>query len=325
VTKTFSILVPVYNRQGLVGRTIDSVLAQTFSDYELIIIDDGSTDGTRAVLESYGTQIRTLYQTNQGPEVARNQGALLAEGKYLAFLDSDDILLPWGLATYNRIIQEFDFPALIAAAMVYFQDGQTKPLDASQDPLKVIKYSDFLAKDVAIGASCSMIVIKKSAFERAGGLRNSTPTTFHMDTFDMLLRFGTCEPCIVVKKPVTVGYCSHTTNTNRDVERMVKGALSVIRAERRGQYPGGSRRRFSRHAYIGGMAWSWFKYALRSHHYELALKLLICSAPMVMAGGLKKLWFCLHRTTPPHCLSDWQRSEENGARIRPAEVVHGDR
>jgi len=80
----------------------------------------------------------------------------------------------------------------------------------------VIKYSDFLAKDVTISVSCSNIVIKKDIFEREGGLlRSSTPETFHMDTFDMLLRFGVLGPCVIVKKPVTVGYRSHVGNVKK--------------------------------------------------------------------------------------------------------------
>src|SRR5277367_6182950 len=87
----FSVLVPAYNMEKLIGATIDSVLSQSFADYELIVIDDGSTDKTRDVLEGYGTRIKVIYQANQGPEAARSQGSAVARGEYLVLLDHDDL------------------------------------------------------------------------------------------------------------------------------------------------------------------------------------------------------------------------------------------
>ena len=295
----FSILVPTYNREQLVRKTIGSVFSQTFSDFELIVIDDGSTDRTHAVLESFRERLKVLRQANQGPEVARSFGASAATGEYLVFLDSDDLLLPCALATYDRIIREFSSPALIIGSIYYFRDGQDVIEDVDRkDVIEVLTYRDYLAKDLSVGVSCSNIVIQRSAFRRAGGLRNSTPVTYHMDTYDMLLRFGICGPCVVVKVPATVAYRMHASNTVLDVERMVKGALSLIHAERQGQYPGGGRRRIDRYSCIGGMAWCWSKYALKAGRPKLALELLAHSSPMVMAGAFKKLWILSHGATP---------------------------
>jgi glycosyltransferase involved in cell wall biosynthesis len=97
----FSVLMPAYNREKYVGQAIDSVLSQGFKDFELFVIDDGSTDKTLQVLESYGARIKLLRQNNQGPEVARNKAAALAQGEHLVLLDSDDLLLPGALATYD--------------------------------------------------------------------------------------------------------------------------------------------------------------------------------------------------------------------------------
>lgn len=89
-----SIVVPTYNRARYVTEAVDSVLSQTFLDYELIIIDDGSTDDTKDVLLRYGDRIRYIYQPNSGVGAARNAGIRCAVGEWLAFLDSDDIWLP---------------------------------------------------------------------------------------------------------------------------------------------------------------------------------------------------------------------------------------
>jgi glycosyltransferase involved in cell wall biosynthesis len=89
-----SVVIPTYNRAGLVGKTLQSVLKQTFTDYEVIVVDDGSSDNTRQVIESFrDPRVRYLHQANQGVCVARNNGVKHCHGSYVAFLDSDDLLL----------------------------------------------------------------------------------------------------------------------------------------------------------------------------------------------------------------------------------------
>jgi glycosyltransferase involved in cell wall biosynthesis len=87
-----TVIIPTYNRARLLGRAIDSVLAQIFTDFELIIVDDGSVDNTRQLVLGYADQrIRYLrHERNQGANAARNTGVRAATGKYVAFLDSDD-------------------------------------------------------------------------------------------------------------------------------------------------------------------------------------------------------------------------------------------
>jgi len=93
-----SVIIPTYNRAKLVTKAIDSVLAQTYTDYEIIVIDDGSTDNTKEVLEPYMHKIKYIYQDNAGVYVARNLGIRQAKGQWIAFLDSDDQWLPEKLA-----------------------------------------------------------------------------------------------------------------------------------------------------------------------------------------------------------------------------------
>jgi len=100
VCPRISVVIPVYNRERYIGAAIASVLAQTFGDFELLVIDDGSTDGTGDVVRSFHDQrIRLLrHGANQGIARARNAGVDAARGDYLAFLDSDDVALPERLA-----------------------------------------------------------------------------------------------------------------------------------------------------------------------------------------------------------------------------------
>ena len=93
-----SVIIPTYNRATMVCEAIDSVFAQTYPDFEIVVVDDGSTDGTEQVLRKrYGDRIRYFYQENQGRAVARNRGIRMSTGEYLVFLDSDDWLLPRAL------------------------------------------------------------------------------------------------------------------------------------------------------------------------------------------------------------------------------------
>jgi glycosyltransferase involved in cell wall biosynthesis len=101
----FSVIVPVYNRAHVVGEAIESVLAQTERDFEIIVVDDGSRDGPRRVVENFNDpRIRFHAQDNRGGGAARNAGIDLARGRYVAFLDSDDRYLPEHLETMRRLL-----------------------------------------------------------------------------------------------------------------------------------------------------------------------------------------------------------------------------
>src|SRR5215813_3489651 len=89
-----SVIIPTYNRADLIGETIESVLKQTFDDFEIIIVDDGSTDATGEVVRKFDGPIKYLYQDNRGRSCARNRGFEASSGDYVCFLDSDDVLKP---------------------------------------------------------------------------------------------------------------------------------------------------------------------------------------------------------------------------------------
>src|ERR1051325_1747163 len=119
---TFSVIIPTYNRSSYLKVTLESVWRQTLTDYEIIIVDDGSTDDTSAYLSQIGERVTVIRQLNRGPGIARNRGAESARGEYLAFLDSDDLWFPWTLETVAQLITSHDRPALIAARLVLFKD-----------------------------------------------------------------------------------------------------------------------------------------------------------------------------------------------------------
>lgn len=99
-----SIIIPAYNAEKYLAEAVESCLRQTHSDLEIIVVDDGSTDQTAAIVQSY-SQVRYFHQPNAGPSAARNRGIQAASGAFLQFLDADDVLLPEKIA---RCLAEFD-------------------------------------------------------------------------------------------------------------------------------------------------------------------------------------------------------------------------
>ena len=286
----FSVLISAYNKAESIRRAIDSVLAQTFTNYEVIVVDDGSTDQTLQVLESYGTRIKVIRQLRRGPEAARNDAAALACGEYLAMLDSDDLLFPCALATYDRIVRTFDSPALILGAIKTFRDGQPIPSDPQgSSQIEVLSFPDYMSKDLAIFHANSQFVIRKSLFIEMGGYGHNGVAAFPRDDFDFLLKAGAFGPCVIVQQPFTVGYRENDRSSSAYVSWAVDGILGLVRFEKQGLYAGGSKRRWDRYAVLGGLAAnSAVRHCWRQGHRKVAIRLFLGTAPMIFVALWKK-------------------------------------
>lgn len=118
-----SIVIPTYNAESFIKETIESVLKQTHTEWELIIIDDGSTDSTADIIQEYvekDSRIKYYYQTNAGVSTARNKGINLSKGKYIAFLDADDIWLPNNLKEKVKILESDSDVYWVFSNIIYF-------------------------------------------------------------------------------------------------------------------------------------------------------------------------------------------------------------
>ncbi len=128
----FSIILPVFNRGHLISTAIESVLNQKIEDWELIVIDDGSTDNTSAVVQRFqqkDTRVKYLFQENAERSAARNNGIAQACGKYICFIDSDDYYLPDYLLVFKNFIQKNKAPrALLFCNLSFEYNGQIEPL-----------------------------------------------------------------------------------------------------------------------------------------------------------------------------------------------------
>lgn len=165
----FSIIIPTYNRAHMLTKTIESVINQTFSDWELIIVDDGSTDHTKELVASFiekDARIKYIYQENAERSAARNNGIENASGEYICFLDSDDTYLPNNLKDWYDFLKKKSFPNCFAYCDMLIDDGEntTKSI---LELSKINKY-DFIFTNpiVPLRVCISRIFFEKHSFEK---------------------------------------------------------------------------------------------------------------------------------------------------------------
>ncbi len=149
----FSVIIPTYNSASKITRAVKSVLAQTFKEYEIWVIDDGSTDETRSVLEPFGTQVHYHYQANQGVAGARNQGARYASGAYLAFLDADDWWYPEKLERVAQAISAAPEVGLFYSQVDFFNEAGTKLWTYHSEDRGSRNYHTLLLRDFVLTSS----------------------------------------------------------------------------------------------------------------------------------------------------------------------------
>jgi len=288
----FSVIIPVYNREQRMHRqAIDSVLAQTFADYELIVVDDGSTDDTAAMLASYGSRIRVMRQENQGAEIARHDAVRQSKGEYVVFLDSDDLLCRSALSIYDRVIHDCGSPPLLIGSWMSFSDGQaiSERVNADEVPdVQVSVYPDFLSRDLCMGLSNSLIVMRRSLLQEIGP-REAAPSRLLLDDFHLCLRAGTSSPCVVIRKPVTVAYRLHGRNRHLEGAANVRAILSLVKSEREGLYPGELKRRRDRYRWIGSIGLYWIRRWMRGGRVDLVFPLVARAFPMLVTATLHRI------------------------------------
>ena len=168
----FSIVIPAYNRASVISRTIDSCFSQTFNDFEIIIVDDGSTDNQKIICDQYNSdKINYIYQNNTGSNPARNAGIKHSKGKYISFLDSDDAWKPEYLEEVKRKFESDDEIGFVWVKNIkIFLPNGRKQIKKSRN-LEGYIYKDVLKKGFLINSSC--ITAKRSLLDSIGGWDNN--------------------------------------------------------------------------------------------------------------------------------------------------------
>jgi glycosyltransferase involved in cell wall biosynthesis len=163
-----SVVIAVYNGAPTVGRALASVFAQTYADYEVIVVNDGSTDDTAAVLARIGDRIRVITQGNRGLSAARNAGVRASTGEYVAFLDDDDEWMPEKLARCVPILDaDRDCALVYTLALKVDPHGSPMGTDARPDGAESPTMNEMLAHPWNVVPS--QFVVRRDVFERAGG------------------------------------------------------------------------------------------------------------------------------------------------------------
>lgn len=213
-----SVVIPTYNSVRYVTVAIESVLAQTFKDFEILVIDDGSTDNTREVLEKYASPIRYLYKPNGGVSSARNYGIENARGKYIAFLDADDLWLPEKLERQVALLEADEEIGLCYAA--------TEKVDENLQPKSHIEakafddYCEALLLNLNIVAgSCSSAIVRRDIAQQTNGFDAQFSTCADWEYWlrlSLLTKFAPVAEYLVKYRDVTGSMSSNPYVSKRD-------------------------------------------------------------------------------------------------------------
>jgi len=199
----FSIVIPTYNRSGFLNRAIDSVLSQSFTDYELIIVDDGSTDNTSGILKNYGDKILSFYQENRGVSAARNNGIEKSKGRYIALLDSDDTWHENKLTRHFEFIQSNSDIKIHQTEDIWIRDG--KIINPAKKHLK--KEGDIFRDSLDLCmVSPSSVVMSREIFEIYGYFDESLKAC---EDYDLWIRITPFEKIGLIKEKLITRYAGH--------------------------------------------------------------------------------------------------------------------
>ena len=202
-TPLVSVIIPTYNRGWIIQEAIDSVLDQDFSDYELIVVDDGSGDNTLEILGAYGKAIAVLHQSNKGVSAARNRGIAEASGRLIAFLDSDDLWLPGKLATQVKFFEENADALINQTQEIWIRNGLRVNPKKRHHKFSGMIFERSLALCLV---SPSAVMLKKNLFDTVGVFDEHLPAC---EDYDLWLRISCRYPVHLIDSPLIIKRGGH--------------------------------------------------------------------------------------------------------------------
>jgi len=235
-----SVVIPTYNCAQYIAEAIESVLNQTYKDFEIIVIDDGSTDNTQEIIKPYLNKIKYIYQQNSGPSAARNRGIKEANGEYIAFLDADDIWLPQKLELQIKFMETYFNIGLTFTDMSFFSDKKGIIKNSFLKNMKIFnklcvqslssyekKFSEkiFNALIEENFIPTPSVIVKKQCFNKVGLFDE---TLFVVEDRDMWLRISLFYDVGFINKPLVLRRF-HKKNISVDVEPIFKSRLKVMK------------------------------------------------------------------------------------------------
>ena len=224
-----SVIIPTYNRGWIIKEAIDSVLAQDYTEFELIVVDDGSTDHTSDVLDSYGSVIKVLSQENLGVSAARNRGIAEASGKFITFLDSDDLWLSEKLSAQIEFFNQTPDALICQTEEVWIRNGlRVNPKKRHKKPSGMI----FKPSLELCLVSPSAVMIQRSLFDRVGEFDE---TLLACEDYDLWLRISCGFPIHLIDTPLIIKRGGHDDQLSsmagldkfriKAIEKIIKSGL----------------------------------------------------------------------------------------------------
>ena len=207
-----SVILTTYNRCGFLQKAVESVLAQTYPAFELIVVDDGSTDGTRQILSAYAGRLKLICQSNRGVSAARNTGIRAADGQLIAFLDSDDYWMPQKLEHQVRYFNDHPRTLLCQTEELWIRNGiRVNPKKRHQKQAGLIfEKSLYLCL-----ISPSAVMLRPSLLDEVGLFDESLTAC---EDYDLWLRVTWKYPVDLIPAPLTVKRGGHADQLSRRPE-----------------------------------------------------------------------------------------------------------
>ncbi len=193
-----SIIIPTYNRREFLRKALDSVLRQTYPYFEIIVVDDGSNDGTADMLTSYGSSIKYLHQNNQGPAAARNTGVKASRYDLVAFLDSDDCFTESKLEIHVAAMEDQPEYLISHTDEIWYRRGTLLNQKKKHKRPDGQIFANCLPL-CAVGMSTTMV--RKSLFDKVGLFDEELPCC---EDYDLWLRASIHLPFLLINQPLTI-------------------------------------------------------------------------------------------------------------------------
>ena len=204
-----SVIVPTFDRAGPVAEALDSVIAQQGVGFELIVVDDGSTDATAEVLAGYGDRITVLRLPHRGVSAARNRGVAASRGDLLAFLDSDDLWRPGKLAAQVAYMDAHPEIAICQTEEIWIRNGRR--VNPGRRHRKAAGMIFARSLELCL-VSPSAVMMRRALFEATGGFDERLPAC---EDYDLWLRIGCRHPIGLVAAPLVVKRGGHDDQLSR--------------------------------------------------------------------------------------------------------------
>lgn len=216
-----SVIIPAYNREKFIARAIQSVLAQIYGDYEIIVVDDGSTDNTANIVKQFGGKVKYILQPNGGSASARNRGIKESQGEYIAFLDSDDFWVPEKLNEQVKVLDNNPNVGIVYAKMpIVNEKGEQVGMKPSQPSGKNFKELLEIWGDIPT----STVLTRRECFDKAGFFDTSLKT---MQDIDMWLRIARLYDLYEIEGKVLAYYYRHSGQITQNRIKVYEGLVRI--------------------------------------------------------------------------------------------------